>query len=133
VGSRRFRIDALLAAGAPYLRAQVQWLDEADGSVRPTQVAVTRRLCADVRELLEALTGQRRDPELPTDANQLSYCVAAQLPLDTADRQALLGAPTAADRLRLAVPVLRRELRLLQATSSIAVSASVLRMPTALN
>lgn len=133
VGSRRFQIDTLLPAGAPYLRGEVRWLAEADGELRPTHVTVTRRLCADVRELLEALTGQRRDPELPTDANQLSYYVAAQLPLDTADRQALLVAPTAADRLRLAVPLLRRELRLLQATSSVAVSPSVLRMPIGLN
>ena len=133
VGSRRFHIDSLLPSGAPYLRGEVRWLEEADGAVRPAQVSVTRRLCADVRELLEALTGQRRDPDVPTDANQLSYYVAAQLPLETVDRQALLVAPTAADRLRLAVPLLRRELRLLQATSSVAVSPNVFHMPVGLN
>ena len=133
VGSRRFRIGTLLRDGTPYLRGEVEWLDEADGAVRTTHVTVTRRLCDDVRELLEVLTGQERVSDVPTDPNQLSYYVAAQLPLDTADRQALLAAPTAAERLGLAVPLLRRELRLLQATRSIAVSPSVLRMPFSLN
>jgi len=101
--------------------------------LRPSHVAVTRRLCDDIRELIEILTGQERLADVPTDANQLSYYVAGQLPLATDDRQQLLAAPTAADRLRLAVPLLRRELRLLQGTRSIAVAPSVLRMPFSLS
>jgi Lon protease-like protein len=133
VGSRRFRIGTLMPEGMPYLRGEVEWLDEADGALRPAHVAVTRRLCDDIRELIEILTGQERLADVPTDANQLSYYVAGQLPLATDDRQLLLAAPTAADRLRLAVPLLRRELRLLQGTRSIAVAPSVLRMPFSLS
>jgi Lon protease-like protein len=133
VGSRRFRVAELVAAGTPYLRGAVEWLPESDGELRPAQIAVTRRLCADVRELLEALTGQQRDTELPSDANLLSYHVAASLPLGTEDRQSLLAAPTAAHRLRLAVPLLRRELRLLQGTRSVPVAPTVLRLPVCLN
>jgi Lon protease-like protein len=133
VGSRRFRVGALLPEGMPYLRGEVEWLDEEDGALRPAHVTVTRRLCDDIRELLEILTGQERVADVPADPNQLSYYVAGQLPLATDDRQLLLAAPTAADRLRLAVPLLRRELRLLQGTRSIAVAPSVLRMPFSLS
>jgi len=133
VGSRRFRVDHLVAEGTPYLRGAVEWLAEADGDVGPAAVAVTRRLCRDVNELLEILTGQPRDADLPHEANLLSYHVAGHLPLASQDRQALLAAPTAADRLTLAVPMLRRELRLLNHTRSVAVAPAVLRLPHSLN
>jgi Lon protease-like protein len=133
VGSRRFRVDRLVAEGAPYLRGAVEWLAETDGDVRPGAVAVTRRLCHDVREVLEALTGQARDDDLPDDPNLLSYHVAGHVPLDAHDRQALLAAPTAADRIMLAIPLLRRELRLLNHTRSVAVAPAVFRLPHSLN
>ncbi|MDT4938354.1 MAG: uncharacterized protein QOG80_2025 [Pseudonocardiales bacterium] len=133
VGSRRFRVGALLTDGAPYLRGEVEWLAEDDGDVRPGHVPVTRRLCGDLRELLEALTGQARSDDPPSDATLLSYHVAAQLPLGTDDRQALLAAPTTADRLLLAVALLRRELRLLQSTRSVAVAPSAFRLPASPN
>jgi uncharacterized protein len=128
VGSRRFRIVELVTDGAPYLRARVEWLAEQDGALLPGHVAVTRRLCGDLEQLLQALTGREREDELPTDANLLSYYVAAHAPLTPADRQALLAEPTAADRLRRAIALLRREIRLLQSTRSIAISPSVLRL-----
>jgi len=68
------------------------------------------------------------DEELPCDANLLSYHVAGQLPLAAQDRQDLLAEASAADRLRKAIPLLRREIRLLQSTRSISVSPGVLRL-----
>jgi Lon protease-like protein len=128
VGSRRFRILELVHEGAPYLRAEVEWLEERDGELRPGHVVVTQRLCGDLEQVLQALTGREREDKLPDDANLLSYYVAAHAPLMPADRQALLAEPTAADRLRRAIALLRREIRLVQSTRSIAIAPSVLRL-----
>jgi Lon protease-like protein len=128
VGSRRFRIRDVITEGAPYLRARVEWVEERTGTLRPHEVAVTHRLCRQHAELLEALTGRERDSDLPRDPNLLSYHVAAQLPLAPNDRQALLEQPTAGDRLRLAVTLLRREISLLEFTRSICVAPGVLQL-----
>ncbi len=128
VGSRRFRIVRLLTEATPYLRAEVQWLDELGGDLGQYEVAVTRRLCQDYSALIEKLTGRRRDTELPRDAGLLSYHVAGELPLAPEDRQALLEQATAADRLRSAIRLLRREISLLEATRSICVAPSVLAL-----
>jgi Lon protease-like protein len=133
VGSRRFQIRTLLDEGTPYLRAEVDWLDEFDGDLRPAQIVVTRRLCGDFTELLRALTGRAADEPPPRDANLLSYYVAGQLPLAQQDRQALLAEPSAADRLHRAIPLLRREIRLLQSTRTIAMAPSVLRLAAQAN
>jgi len=128
VGSRRFRIRELLTEGTPYLRASVDWLDELDGDLHPAHVAATRRLGIEYFTLLAQLTGRSWDGELPRDPNLLSYHVAGQLPLAQQDRQDLLAEVSAADRLRRAIPLLRREIGLLQSTRSISVSPSVLHL-----
>jgi len=128
VGSRRFRLCELITEGKPYLRASVEWLEESDGALSPAHIGVTRRLCRDYAELFEALTGRAYDEELPTDGNLLSYHVAGRLPLPQSDRQAMLEEPTAEARLRHAIKLLRRELCLLQATSSVAVAPPVLQL-----
>lgn len=128
VGSRRFRIRALLTTGTPYFRAEVDWIEEADGDLSSAEVPVCRRLAQDYARLLEALTGRARDDDLPTDPTLLSYHVASHLPLPPADRQALLEEPTACDRLHREIALLRREISLLQSTRSIAISPSVLQL-----
>jgi Lon protease-like protein len=129
VGSRRFRIRELVTEGTPYLRASVEWLDELDGDLHPAHAAATRRLCIEYFTLLAQLTGRDvADEELPRDANLLSYHVASHLPLTLPDRQELLVQPSAADRLRRAIPLLRREIRLLQSTRSISVASDVLHL-----
>jgi len=52
--------------------------------------------------------------EVPADPVPASYFVAAGLQVDVADKQRLLIAPTAAERLRAATILLRRELALLE-------------------
>jgi Lon protease-like protein len=128
VGSRRFRIRELITEGAPYLRADVEWLEERDGELRPQDVTRTRRLCRHHALLIEELTGRRREQELPRDPTMLSYHVAAELPLAPQDRQELLEKATAAERLQRAIELLRREISLLQATRSICVAPSVLQL-----
>lgn len=128
VGSRRFRIVRLLTGATPYLRAEVQWLEEPGGNLGQHEVAVTLRLCQEYNALIEGLTGRRRESELPRDAGLLSYHVAGEFPLAPDDRQALLEQATAADRLRSAIGLLRREISLLEATRSICVAPSVLQL-----
>ncbi len=128
VGSRRFRVSRLITAGTPYFRAEVEWIEEADGDLSAAEVPLCRRLAQDYSRLLEALTGRERDDDLPTDPNLLSYHVASHLPLAPADRQALLEEPTACDRLRREIALLRREISLLQCTRSIAISPAVLQL-----
>jgi uncharacterized protein len=128
VGSRRFRIRELVREATPYLQARVQWLPELDGDAHPAQVLAARRLCARYLDLFSGLTGRRVDDELPHDANLLSYHVAGQLPLAAPDRQDLLAATNAADRLRRAIPLLRREIRLLESTRSVSAAPGELRL-----
>lgn len=133
VGSRRFRIVALVPDGKAYLRAEIEYLPEQDGDIEPADLARARELFAVYVAILAQLGGSLADDELPADANQLSYQVAARLPLPPAERQALLADATAADRLHRVARLLRRELALLQGTRSVAVSPAVLRMVTGVN
>ncbi len=75
--------------------------------------------------MLTRLAGRPTGADLPADANQLSYQIAARLPLPPHERQELLGDAT--DRRTAGAParLLRREIALLQGTRSIAVSPGV--------
>lgn len=135
VGSRRFRVLRLLPQGdgASYLRAEVEYLDEPDGALTREQATRARELIDVYDSLLLRLAGRATGSELPEDANQLSYQVAARLPLGPAERQRLLAADTTAQRLQDVAALLRREIALLQRTRSIAVSPAVVRLPAGLN
>jgi Lon protease-like protein len=128
VGSRRFRVERLVP-GAPYLRAEVEMLPEVDGGVTPQLRNAARHLQQIFDARIGALTGETPSAPLPDDAGLLSYRLAARLPLPPADRQALLEEPTDAARLNRAVRLQRRELALLGATRTIAVSPVVLQLP----
>lgn len=128
IGRQRFRILELLLEGRPYLQARVDLLAEADGELHPWHVSETRRLCTEYLRLLSGLTGRRADDELPRGANPLSYYVAGRLPLSSQDRQRLLCETTAANRLARAIPLLRREIGLLQMTRSVWVHSTELTL-----
>lgn len=133
VGSRRFRIGSLVPEGKPYLRAEVDYLDEPNGALTPQQETRARELIDVYDAMLVRLAGRGTGTELPTDANQLSYRLAARLPLPPEERQELLADDTTAERLVRVARLLRREIALLQRTRSIAVSPAVLRMITGTN
>ena len=133
VGSRRFRIESLLPKGRPYLRARVQFLDEADGELAAGQAAHARLLMERYDGVLTRLAGRATGSELPADPTQLSYQIGARLPLPPAERQALLSDATTADRLTRLVLLLRREIALLVRTRTIAVSPAVVRLATSTN
>ncbi|WAX56827.1 LON peptidase substrate-binding domain-containing protein [Jatrophihabitans cynanchi] len=132
VGSRRFRIERLVP-GKPYLQAEVQYLDERDGGDTGTLREIVLGLQDQHAMLIHALTGRQSDMVLPTDPNQLSYHLAAQLPLTSEDRQQLLEAPDAVVRLARSAVLLRREIALLRATRTIAVASRVLQLHLSLN
>lgn len=133
VGSRRFRIGRLLVEGKPYLRAEVEYLAEDDGELSAELAPRARELLELYDAILIRLAGRATGSELPDDPNQLSYQVAARLPLPPTERQALLTATTTAERLDRLGTLLRREIALLRCTRSIAVSPAVLRVLTGLN
>jgi Lon protease-like protein len=121
VGSRRFRISTVDETPAGYLRATVEWLSERDGDIRAGDVAAAREQVGFYRRTLAALAGADPQDEqaLPSDPVALSYALSARLVLAVPDRQRLLAAETAADRIRAAMALLRRETVLLRETRSI--------------
>ena len=133
VGSRRFRIESLLPDGKAYLRAEVTYLDEDDGALTTQQQTRARELIEVYDAILTRLAGRPTGTELPADANQLSYQIAARLPLPPHERQELLSDATTAERLVRLARLMRREIALLQGTRSIAVSPGVLRVVTGTN
>lgn len=133
VGSRRFTVRTLLPEGKAYLRAEVEFLDEADGDLAGGEDVRARELLGVYDQILLRLAGRATGSELPADASQLSYQIAARLPLPPAERQELLEDASATARLTRASRLLRREIALLRGTRSIAVSPAVLRMSTSVN
>src|SRR3954447_4759609 len=112
VGQTRFRLQGLdEAAGTPYHTGLVDFLDEPDGEVDLSDLAelVALRFAAYRDRLRVEQSG------VPTDPRVLSYLVAAAAVLELPERQALLAAPTTADRLQAELVLLRRETRLLDA------------------
>ncbi|HSY14819.1 MAG TPA: hypothetical protein VK816_02450, partial [Jatrophihabitantaceae bacterium] len=116
----------------PYLCARIEWLPEHDGPIGGDQVLaaqiLTRRYCL----ALARLVGGSRAADLADDGLRLSYQVAGLLRLPLADRQRLLEAATAADRLLAAMLFMRRETALLTHTRTVPISPHTLRAaPTA--
>jgi Lon protease-like protein len=128
VGSRRFVVESLVADGKPYLRAQVRFLDEDDGTLDHDCAARVRELITAYDALLTRLAGRATGGELPVDPSQLAYQIAARLPLLPADRQSLLEIDTTAERLARLNRLLRREIALLRHTRTIAVAPAVVRL-----
>jgi uncharacterized protein len=125
VGSRRFQVESLISEGAPYLRAEVRFLDEPDGPLDEDRPAVTRELMNRYDALLTRIAGRATGDALPADPNQLGYHAGARLPLLPSDRQLLLELETTAERLAGLNRLLRREIALLRHTGSIAVAPGV--------
>ncbi len=133
IGSRRFRILGI-DRGRSYLRAEVEWLEESDGDVRPGLTGAARELCGlYVRALARLARREANDDPLATDPLRLSYQVAAQLRLPNSERQELLEAATAADRLAHGMHLLRREIALITQTRSIPVSPRALQVDASSN
>ena len=128
VGTKRFRLlrvdDSL-----PYFQGEIEMLPEEELPGDPAAAApdgalafATRRVQAGFRAYLNALAdrggGVINVADLPDEPLLLSYLVGAAMIIDLPERQSLLAAPTALDRLRLERSLLVRETAMFRATTS---------------
>ena len=126
VGQRRFRIREVHADDAPFLVADVDWIDRsADDDTDSADTAQAPDLVAErlVPGLLDVFQrylelirtdGRRGGEQLPDDPTVLSYLIAATAVLAIDERQRLLAEQTTVERLRLERRLLSREMGLLR-------------------
>ena len=134
VGAERFRL-LRLDDSLPYFQGEVELLAEEEPAGRPgpgrrgedaeaanAAAFATRRVQDGFRGYLNALAdrggGVISVADLPDEAVLLSYVVGAAMIIDLPERQSLLAAPTALERLRLERSLLVRETAMLRATTS---------------
>jgi Lon protease-like protein len=109
-GTTRFRVESFDATG-PYLTAEVERMPEVPGNEATVLGQAVERM---FRAYQKRLAGARESTvtgiqDLPNDPMVLSYLVAAASVLDTGDKQRLLAADSASDRLTAELALLRRE------------------------
>lgn len=118
-GGRRFRIlDGDWSTD--YLTATITWLDEptgADDEVARSATRARRAFDQFVDAIVKtAAIEVTENPFITDDPVELSYAIAARLPLNTWERQDLLETSSAVERLDRLTTILRREQRLLAET-----------------
>jgi uncharacterized protein len=139
IGSDRFRLRGIDDT-LPYLQGDVDFLPEEPGDEAAAlsfgvaqqfaryRTAVLSGQDSDADEgsstepdtqPVDPSTTAMADQELPSDPIVLSYAVAAAMVVDTVDKQRLLEAADAAERLRVELALLRREAGLLRRLSSL--------------
>jgi Lon protease-like protein len=134
VGRRRFRIVDLDSTSAPYLNAQVEWLDETPGE--PGLADALAPGVLDVfQRYLRMLRGESTPTgeQLPDDPNVLSHLIAATASLTLDDRQQLLALPDTVSRLRAERTLLNREVKLLDQIRAVPAALTELATPSTPN
>lgn len=108
VGGERIRVDAWLEDD-PYPRADVRtWPDESSESVAEAQLTTLRAKIVELYRLIGTLAAAEGSPppadpvfsELPAEAGEQLFGLAALIPMGQSDRQDVLEAPGAVARLR---------------------------------
>jgi uncharacterized protein len=122
VGTERFRL-LRVDDGLPYFRGEVEPLkDEVSAREGDAMKGAVHRVQAGFRAYLNALAdrggGIISVADLPDEADLLSYVIGAAMIIDLPERQSLLAAATALDRLKLERSLLVRETAMLRATTS---------------
>jgi uncharacterized protein len=133
VGTERFRL-LRVDNSLPYFQGEIEMLPEEEhpGDAADVQSAgaapdgalafATSRVQAGFRAYLNALADRGGSvinvADLPDEPLLLSYVVGAAMIIDLPERQSLLAAPTALDRLRLERSLLVREAAMFRATTS---------------
>jgi Lon protease-like protein len=119
VGRRRFLVTKLHTDVAPYLIADIEWIDP-DGDAAAPADADTEHLVPGLLErfqrYLELIRtdGRAAGEQLPDDPAVLSYLIAATALLSIDDRQKLLACRTTRERLLAERRLLARETTLLR-------------------
>jgi Lon protease-like protein len=122
VGTERFRL-LRVDDSRPYFQGEVEPLEDgpASGTGEAEAFAVSR-VQAGFRAYLNALAdrggGVISVTDLPDEPLLLSYVVGAAMIIDLPERQSLLAAPSALERLRLERSLLVRETAMFRATTS---------------
>jgi len=111
-GTQRFRITQVLAP-APYLRAEVELLEDSPGGAE--ELARARQL----RELLLPYLAMLGAPDellerVPSDPNGLAYLAAAAAQVEVPEQQRVLELDSTAARLQATLRLLRREAGLMK-------------------
>ena len=94
-GRRRFEVEQLDQERA-FLRAAVHYFEDAPGSAAPREIA----RAAELQQELLKLAGAEEPAAVETDHPQLSFQLAASLPLDLDFKQTLLGMRSEPERLK---------------------------------
>jgi Lon protease-like protein len=121
VGRQRMRLSGLDTSGT-YLVGDVDTLSERTpkGNDAAREAGRTLRTFEEYRRRLSELRGgEVLDGEMPKDPEYLSYSLAATCLLTLKERQSLLEADTALDRLILLRHALREEMRAMRAIPSL--------------
>ena len=110
IGSRRFLIHAV-DTSAPLATATVEFLEDPTSDVSPRQLQQVAQRFTTYRTVLGGRLddGDASADDLPAEATVLSYLITASMVLPTNERQALLSAVDAQERLTLASTLLARE------------------------
>lgn len=118
VGRRRFLVTAVHADVAPYLIADIEWIDDAQPATEVTSDddTLVPGLLERFQRYLELIRtdGRLAGEQLPDDPAVLSYLIAATVLLSLDDRQRLLACRTTRERLLAERRLLGRETTLLR-------------------
>jgi Lon protease-like protein len=122
VGAERFRL-LRVDDSRPYFQGEVEPLkDEPASGAGEAEAFAVNRVQAGFRAYLNALAdrggGVISVTDLPDEPLLLSYVVGAAMIIDLPERQSLLAAPSALERLRLERSLLVRETAMFRATTS---------------
>lgn len=124
-GRERVRLGRRLPDD-PYPRTETAPYPDTEGSRAGDAFAEARAALSAYLAALERATGRTPDlPDPPADLIAASYALSALLRTEVAEHQALLELPTAADRLRAAAGIARREASLIGAIGPTAGSLGV--------
>lgn len=109
-GGRRFRTLEYVE-GEPYLQAEVELFDDDEtGEDLDLEVAqateLFTRVIAAGRKLKDVRPESEEPPDLPQDAEALSFIICAYLEIETAEKQELLEMTDTAARMRRVVALL---------------------------
>ena len=120
IGSRRFLIHAV-DTSSPLATASVEFLDEPASQINNELLQQVVRRFTTYRSVLGGrfADDNATAADLPDDPTVLSYLITASMVLPTAERQSLLGALDANQRLTLASQLLARENALISVLSAI--------------
>ena len=121
VGLQRIQLDRLDTSG-PFPVGHVQDRPETDAGVPEELLDHARATFTAYRQALAEISVDPYTGSLPRDATYLSWTLAACAPLPMAERQALLEAEDAGERLVLVTDLLRSELRAMNVIPSLPAS-----------